>query len=145
MEYVWVLCSIRQRSQILRKLAQLKVETLFTAFPDRKRSKCEMEDLEARADKIPEKSIRPSAPRHPAGRNSPASSFFTLPPHQLGLLRLRQNHVNASIPKDQLNNISVLCLFIIVIFLKIAPAFFVTMYDSCPLFNMFIFVKIAPM
>jgi hypothetical protein len=52
------------------------VETLFTAFPDRKRSKCEMEDLEARADKIPEKSIRPSAPRHPAGRNSRACTVM---------------------------------------------------------------------
>jgi hypothetical protein len=52
------------------------VETLFAAFPDRKRTKCEMDDLEARADKIPEKSIRASAPRIPAGRNSRACTVM---------------------------------------------------------------------
>jgi hypothetical protein len=53
------------------------VETLFTAFPDRKRSACEMEDLEARAEKIPEKSIRPATvPRQPAGRNSRACTVM---------------------------------------------------------------------
>jgi hypothetical protein len=56
------------------------VETLFTAFPDRKRSKCEMEDLEARAEKIPEKSIRASPPTLPDGllarRNSRACTVM---------------------------------------------------------------------
>jgi hypothetical protein len=52
------------------------VETLFAAFPDRKRTKCEMEDLEARAEKIPEKSIRASPPPHPARRNSRACTVM---------------------------------------------------------------------
>jgi len=52
------------------------VETLFVAFPERKRSACEIEDLEARADKIPEKSIRASAPQNPPGRNSRACNVM---------------------------------------------------------------------
>jgi hypothetical protein len=45
------------------------VESLYMAFPERRRSKCEMEDLQARADMIPDMSIRLSAGTKPIERS----------------------------------------------------------------------------
>ena len=56
----------------------------------------------------------------------------------------RENYVNASIPKDQPNNIF-LSHFIIFVFVKIAPMqIFVAMYEYFSHIKIVIFVKIAP-